>query len=1160
MAGIFLLVALTGVGETAQAEERPIRSGAEYDYPPFCFVDADDRANGFSVELLRAALQAMGRSVTFRIGPWADVKSLLERGEIDALPLVGRTPEREAAFDFTVPYLTMHGAIVVRADTSDIRDLSDLRGRHVAVMQGDNAEEFLRREDREILIHTTPTFEDALRELSEGRHDAVVIQRLVGLSLIKETGLTNLKIVNKPIDGFKQDFCFAVQEGDKDTLALLNEGLAIVVADGTYRRLHAKWFAALELPAHRRIVVGGDHNYPPYEYLDENGRPAGYNVELTRAIAQEVGVDIEIRLGPWSDIVQGLESGEIDVIQGIFYSEKRDEKFDFTQEHTVNHCVSVVRKGEGPTPITLAELAGKRIVVQRGDIMHDFAVEHGLANQISAVDSQEDALRELAQGQHDCALLSRMTAFYWIKKNGWNNLVVGRRPFLSPQYCYAVRNNQKALLTQFGEGLKVLDETGEYRRIYEKWMGVYQEGASSFSTTLRYIAMVAVPLLAVLFASFMWTWSLRKQVARRTKDLHRSEDLLNTAQSISKIGGWEWDADHHKWFWTEETYRIYDLDPSRDLPAGREQTAQILNCYAEEDRPHILSAFRCCLDEGGAYELESRFTTTKGRKLWVRTTGRAVMEKGRVVRVVGSIQDVTDSKRAEQALRESEIRFRALFENAPLPYQSLNEKGFFLDVNRKWLDTLGYEKDEVVGRWFGDFLGQGFVEHFDRNFPMFKQACAIDGVEFDMVKKDGQVIQVAFNGRIQLDGEGRFVCTHCIFVDITERRRAEEERDKLHSQLLQAQKMESVGRLAGGVAHDFNNMLGVIMGHAELALDEIDPAQSIFKDLQEIRKAAQRSADLTRQLLAFARKQTVNPKVLDINETVEGMLKMLRRLIGEDIQLAWLPVADLWTIKVDPAQIDQILANMCVNARDAIAGVGKVTIETKNVTFDASYCAAHADFPPGDFVLLAVSDNGCGMDKDVLGKVFEPFFTTKEMGKGTGLGLATVYGIVKQNNGFINVYSEPGQGTTFKIYLPRTEVQVFEEQTLQREQKDLKGAETILLVEDEESILALAKAILERHGYKVLPARSPIEAMHAAQAHPDRIHLLITDVVMPGMNGKDLNEKLGALKPGLKCIFMSGYTANVIAHHGILDEGIHFIQKPFSVKAIAEKVREVLDV
>ncbi len=370
--------------------------------------------------------------------------------------------------------------------------------------------------------------------------------------------------------------------------------------------------------------------------------------------------------------------------------------------------------------------------------------------------------------------------------------------------------------------------------------------------------------------------------------------------------------------------------------------------------------------------------------------------------------------------------------------------------------------------------------------------------------------------------------------------------------------MESVGRLAGGVAHDFNNMLSIIIGHAEMILDEIQPGDAFHHDVMEMKTAAERSADLTRQLLAFARKQTISPRILDLNETASGILKMLRRLIGEDINLSWIPGLDVWPVKIDPSQIDQVLANLAINARDAIGGVGIMTIETANVVFDETYCQTHKGFKPGSYVLLAVSDTGTGMDKETLDRIFEPFFTTKELGKGTGLGLATVYGIVKQNNGFINVYSEPDQGTTFKIYLPRTEERAVRDSAPIGE-KNLTGTETVLLVEDEESILALGKSILERRGYVVLAAHSPGEALRIARSHSGPVHILITDVVMPEMNGKDLRDQLTAVKPGFKCIFMSGYTANVIAHHGVLDEGIEFLQKPFSVRTLAEKVREVLD-
>jgi len=339
----------------------------------------------------------------------------------------------------------------------------------------------------------------------------------------------------------------------------------------------------------------------------------------------------------------------------------------------------------------------------------------------------------------------------------------------------------------------------------------------------------------------------------------------------------------------------------------------------------------------------------------------------------------------------------------------------------------------------------------------------------------------------------------------------------------------------------------------------VDPNDPLHADLQEILTAARRSTDITRQLLAFARKQTVAPRVLDLNETLEEMLKMLRQLIGEDIDLAWLPKANLWLVKMDPAQIDQILANLCVNAQDAIAGVGKVTIETDKVTFDAAYCADHAGFVPGEFVLLAVSDNGCGMDKETQDKLFEPFFTTKGVGQGTGLGLATVYGIVKQNDGFINVYSEPEKGTTFKIYLPRHAGET-EEISVESVAEIPKGrGETVLVVEDDFSILKLANKILDGLGYNVLIARSPNEAIVLAEEHAGALDILITDVVMPEMNGKELAGRVHALCPDIKTLFMSGYTANVIAHRGVLEEGVNFIQKPFSIKDLAAKVRAVLD-
>lgn len=394
---------------------------------------------------------------------------------------------------------------------------------------------------------------------------------------------------------------------------------------------------------------------------------------------------------------------------------------------------------------------------------------------------------------------------------------------------------------------------------------------------------------------------------------------------------------------------------------------------------------------------------------------------------------------------------------------------------------------------------------------------------------------------------------------LVEIKQAEQEHNELEAQLRQSQKMEAIGRLAGGVAHDFNNMLQVILGRTELLLIQTPPESPQAGNLAEISKAAERSSELTRQLLAFARKQTIVPEVLNINENITNTLSMLRRLIGENINLNWMPSTDPLQVKMDPSQLNQILTNLTVNARDAINGTGLISIETAKSEFDEDYCKTHSGFSPGEYVLLAVSDNGCGMDKETCARIFEPFFTTKAIGQGSGLGLSTMYGIVRQNNGFINVYSEIGKGTAFKIYLPRhTEDSSASKQPAPRSADIPRGNETILFVEDEETLLSLGRMQLEELGYTVLASRLPEEALCLAGQHKGRIHLLITDVVMPGMSGLELSKKIAAQMPETKLLFMSGYTADIITNHGILADHLNFLQKPFTRNELAEKVREVL--
>jgi len=756
------------------------------------------------------------------------------------------------------------------------------------------------------------------------------------------------------------------------------------------------------------------------------------------------------------------------------------------------------------------------------------------------------------------------------------------------------------------------------------------------------------------------------------------QSLLARSQELGHIGTWELNIPENILIWTDENYRIFGVPPESDA-----NYELFLSKVHPEDRDLVEREWAAAM-QGNPYDIVHRLLVD-GEVRWVRQKADLIFDdQANVVRAIGFTQEVTERVETEEKLRQSEERYRALYENAPLPYHSLDENGCFLDVNPAWLSSLGYEREDVIGKFYTDFLHPDWQPLFEKKFPKLKQRGHVHDVHFKIRHKDGHYLDIALEGCIGSNLDGSFKQTYCVFQDITRFRQSEEElrksesrfrllvetspdavfvRDKhcfmylnaaavrlfgavsekdligtpiieryhpedrskilqrmqmiednekplpltqsvclqldgtevnvesavvpilfrgekgalvfmrniterveqlkrqksLEEQLHQSQKIESVGRLAGGVAHDFNNMLSVIIGHTEIAKRKLQSTASAQKDLEQILQAANRSRDITHQLLAFARKQVVKPRPLALNESVEGMLKMLHKLLGENIEIRWHPKGNLWPVKIDPSQLDQILANLCVNARDAIADTGRLTIETNMVALDQDVCDQYPGLSPGDYVVLKVIDDGRGMDEATLKKIFEPFFTTKEVGVGTGLGLATVYGIVKQSHGYIDVSSEPGKGTTFKIYLPRYEGPLVEAQVEKVKEVHKGRGETVLLVEDEKAVIEMATTMLEDLGYKVLAANTPTEALSFAETYHEEIHLLLTDVVMPEMNGRELTERLKTFHPELKCLYMSGYTADIIAHHGILDDGIHFVQKPFTMTDFSAAIRAMLD-
>jgi len=591
-----------------------------------------------------------------------------------------------------------------------------------------------------------------------------------------------------------------------------------------------------------------------------------------------------------------------------------------------------------------------------------------------------------------------------------------------------------------------------------------------------------------------------------------------------------------------------------------EQFAADIGLWADrlhpDDREEALAAFERILQED-TISVEYRWQTAGGEYRWFLDHAVLVRnEIGEPKQIVGTWLDTTERRRAEEALRESEERYRLLFEGSRDAIMTLAPPSWrFTSGNPATVEMFGAQ-DEA------DFVSKAPWDYSPPSQPdgrpsaeeakeMIKTAMREGSHFFEWQHRrlDGEEFPaMVLLTRFELAGQALLQAS---VRDISAQRQLEE-------QLRQSQKLEAIGQLAGGVAHDFNNLLTGIKGYARLAMGQTQAGTSLHSDLEQVSQLSDRAAGLTRQLLAFSRKQALQPEVIDLNHVIGDATKMLGRLIGEHIELEFVPTMPLDRVCADPGQIEQVLMNLAVNARDVMPNGGRLTIETANVDLDEEYVKAHAQAEPGPHVMIAVSDTGCGMDAETQQRIFDPFFTTKEVGKGTGLGLATVYGIVRQHNGYIWVYSEPGEGTAFKIYLPRSGSAVM----AARETQDTDargGSEGVLLVEDDDAVLEVARRHLTEKGYRVLCASCPAEAQGLFARHRDEISLLVTDVVMPGANGRQLYERLAQSSPDLKVIYTSGYTDNAILHHGVLEEGLPFVQKPFDANALAQKVRDVLD-
>ncbi len=746
-----------------------IKSASEYDYPPFCIVTKDGKADGFSVELLRAALEKVDVGVEIKVGSWAEIKDELKDGKIRVLPLVGRTPEREAIYDFTFTYLTLHGAIFVRKGNTEIQTVDDLADKEIIVMQGDNAEEYVIRDRVSPHIILVETYEKAMKLLESGKHDAVIAQRLMGIQLLKNLGISEIVPLEHRLDKFRQDFSFAVREGDKELLALLNEGLSIVMIDGTFQRLHEKWFAPI---------------------------------------------------------------------------------------------------------------LGNRLLLK---------------------------------------------------------------------------------------------------------------------DVLKYVLIIGVPI--ILLALILFTIYLRAEVNRKTKGLFK--------------------------------------------------------------------------------EIEER-------------------------------------KKSSESLLASEAKFRTYYENAPLGYQSLDENGCFNDVNKAWLETLKYSRDEVIGRSFANFLAPGYLDKFRKNFPCFKADGQIRGIEFEMLRKDGSHVTVSFNGNIGYSEDGSFKQTHCLLQDISELKKLEEEQQKIH-------KLESIGILAGGIAHDFNNILSGILNNIYLSKMHINHGSKEYKNLETAEKAIYRATDLTRQLLTFSRGGTPIKKTASIIDIVKESAEFA--LKGSNVKCEYSVADDIWPVEVDEGQINQVIHNFILNANQAMPEGGTIRISLDNLELSPGTVLPLQE---GRYIKVVIHDQGIGLDKEHLMKIFDPYYTTKEAGRG--LGLSITYSIINQHAGYISAESEVGVGTTFTFYLPASEKQIKEKETV--EDAPVAGEGRILIMDDEEIIRESVGELLTINGFKVEFAKDGVEAIEHYKkalktAHP--FNVVVLDLtIRGGIGGKETVKKLHEIDPDVKAIVSSGFSSDPV--------------------------------
>lgn len=891
------------------------------------------------------------------------------------------------------------------------------------------------------------------------------------------------------------------------------------------------------LRAHPVVRLTYHPEWPPIEFKDKTGKLSGITSDYIKLFEQRLGIVFEaVPSSEGLEASQCLKRGDADLCASLPETDSRYPLLSFTQSYLTVPVV-VLTRDEICYVGSLNELRGKTVAVVDGDAVSEWiARDYPDIIQVKVPSVRAGLARVDEQNVFAC--VDNMLALsYCLAHAEYRHLKIsGLTPYVY-HLAIAVRKDWSTLA---GILQKVLSSVSEQDRmsIYRKWVPVNFGSRGDYSLFWKISAFSFL----IFVALFIWNQSLAGEIRKR----RRVEATLSTLENNYR----ELFEEHAavKLLIDPASGAIVDANRSACAFYGwtRDQFQRMtLRQLCESDDVFRTAMARIAQDRDLHFEMRQRLADSSFRDVELFGT-RVQWKEGDFLHVI--IHNVTERK-AIEAERE---QLMAAIEQTADGVMIADAVGTIRFVNPAFETMTGEARQALLGRNVDVLLRDARNGVFYRNLGAAVASGHLWKGRFENRQNEGTSRVVETTISPVRDKTGKIVNYVSVDRDVT-------EHVHMAEQLQRAQKMESVGRLAGGVAHDFNNMLQIILGHVELALDTVDADNPIVQDLQAIEQATRTSSELTRKLLTFARRQTISPQALDLNAVLTDMLEQQKKASDKDIEWVWHPKKELWPVMMDVAQVKQIFDNLCQNAQESITGPGQITVSTDTTVLDADYCQKHAGVACGAYVVLSIRDSGRGIMPEMMEYLFEPFFTTKKMGKGAGLGLATVYGIVKQNNGTIDVASEPGKGTVFTVYLPRHAGEVAAVPSSCDNQPPKGHGETLLVVEDEAVILAMVRRNLERLGYRVFTAALPHLALELAEAHAHEICLLVTDVVMPEMNGKELSKKLLARNPSLKVLFMSGYTADAIAHHGMLEEGVCFLQKPFTTLDLAQKVREVLD-